>query len=215
MLNISMDNNITKYLAYAGLGIGAYLILTSNRKKAVSKPKIKDNPKPKENNPCPTEDKKEEKPKKKSGRLVKGSKEAKDYMAKIRKMQKKKKKVSSYEKGGIVKETGLAKLHKGEKVIPKEEVSNDSVKELVLYIENDSDLHRQRHEPIRKNLIKKHKKGQYKSELAIKSFKLLADEGAKKYCKEFGGTWNETFYVSERKAVAKELRDAFEQEYIK
>lgn len=65
-------------------------------------------------------------------------------------------------------------------------------RELELYIENDGTLYRQQHEPILKNLV---------------------DAGAKKYCKDFGGTWNVMFTVATRKKVAESLNESFLTEY--
>lgn len=89
-----------------------------------------------------------------------------------------------------------------------------AVRELVLFIENDSGLYRQQHLPIIKNLMLKKKKGIYDSEKAAKLFVYLAENGAKKYNKEFGdGTgYGPSFNPDTRRKVAMELRDAFEAE---
>lgn len=85
--------------------------------------------------------------------------------------------------------------------------------ELVLYTENDGQLYERVFMPIIKNLTKKKKNNTYDSESAIKAFAYLAEEGAKKYAKDFGGTWNTMFDVSTRKQVATDFRDKFERLY--
>ena len=88
------------------------------------------------------------------------------------------------------------------------------VTELVLFITNDSDLNRQRVQPIIKNLQKKFKKGAYQKQLAIKLWKYLADDGAKKYAKEVAADptgWNRMFTPADRKAVAIELEDFYRE----
>lgn len=81
--------------------------------------------------------------------------------------------------------------------------------ELKLFIDNDGDLYRQQTAPIQKNLTKKFVKGTYNHKLAVKLWKYLADNGAKKYAKDFsvGSDWNTMFTVADRKAVAQALAD--------
>lgn len=88
-----------------------------------------------------------------------------------------------------------------------------AVTELKLYIDNDAALHRQQHVPIQKNLATKMVRSQYKHDLAAKLFGHLVEAGAKKYAKEFGGTWHQLFDVPTRKAVAEELTRDFEGEF--
>lgn len=82
--------------------------------------------------------------------------------------------------------------------------------ELVLYIENDGDLYRQQNVPILRNLANKAAQGKYDHQKAIKLWMYLMDNGAKKYAKEFGGTWNTMFPVAARKEAAKVFADDFE-----
>jgi hypothetical protein len=84
--------------------------------------------------------------------------------------------------------------------------------ELRLYIDNDGDLYRSTATPIRKNLVLKQARDQYKHDLAVKAFGYLVEAGAKKYAKEFGGTWYQMFDVPTRKAVAEALTRHFEIE---
>lgn len=85
--------------------------------------------------------------------------------------------------------------------------------ELELYVDNDADLHRQMVTPIHKNLATKKVRSQYKHDLAVKAFMHLMEAGAKKYAKEFGGTWNKMFDVPTRKTVAEKFAKSFETEF--
>ncbi len=84
--------------------------------------------------------------------------------------------------------------------------------ELVLYITNDGNLYRQMVQPIIKNLKKKKAKDQYDETKALKAWMNLADAGAKKYVKEFGGMYNTTFTKATRVLAAKELQDNYAEE---
>lgn len=85
--------------------------------------------------------------------------------------------------------------------------------ELETYIVNDGTLYRQRVTPMITNLAKKMAKGTYNRTQAVKLWRYLADDGAKKYNKEFGlgsrgyGPWTPAI----RNIVAKELRDYYEE----
>lgn len=90
-----------------------------------------------------------------------------------------------------------------------------NVRELFLYITNDADLYRQRVGPIVKNLRLKVAKGKYDHDLAIKIYQYLADDGARKYMKEYGTTGDRvdsTFTKVDRTQCAKELRDYYDDE---
>jgi len=89
----------------------------------------------------------------------------------------------------------------------------DEARELLLYIENDGDLYRQQFTPILKNLTAKKARGIYEHDKAVKLFLYLVESGAKKYAKEFGGTWNLMFSIPARKSVAESLTESFEVEY--
>jgi hypothetical protein len=87
--------------------------------------------------------------------------------------------------------------------------------ELKLYIDNDEELFRRQTTPIRKNLVTKRARGQYKHPLAVKAFGYLTEAGAKKYNKEFGTSdlpWHKVFDAGTRKLVAEELAGDFEAE---
>ena len=91
--------------------------------------------------------------------------------------------------------------------------STDDVNELVLYITNDGDLYRRRTLPIISNLAKKMKHGAYDPELAVKAWQYLADDGVRKYDKEFGSGQGKLFLnKTTRTEIAKELRDHYEEQ---
>ena len=82
----------------------------------------------------------------------------------------------------------------------------DEVYELKLYIENDGDLYKQKIIPIIKNVQRKMKSGKYDHKKAPKLWMYLADEGAKKYQKEFPG-------VKFDKRVRQQVSVEFANEY--
>ena len=88
---------------------------------------------------------------------------------------------------------------------------SDEMRELKLYIDNDANLYRQRYMPILKNLSKKKKKGNYRKRLAQKAFMYLIDDGAKRYVKSYGGNHLDVFPKRQRKDLAKDYVDEFEQ----
>ena len=98
--------------------------------------------------------------------------------------------------------------------------------ELKLFTENDADLYRQQTTSILKNLATKKASGKYDHDKAVDMFIHLAESGAQKYLREFGGldvkshltrlthsTWHELFPKDIRRIVATEWRDEFEVEY--
>ena len=90
---------------------------------------------------------------------------------------------------------------------------SEEMTELKLYIDNDSSLYRQRYMPILKNLSKKKKKGRYRKTLAQKAFMYLIDDGAKRYVRSYGGNHLDVFPKRQRKQLAKEYVEEFEQIY--
>ena len=88
---------------------------------------------------------------------------------------------------------------------------SEEMKELKLYIDNDSSLYRQRYMPILKNLSKKKKKGQYRKRLAQRAFMYLIDDGAKRYVRSYGGNVRDVFPKRQRKQLAKDYVEEFEQ----
>lgn len=77
--------------------------------------------------------------------------------------------------------------------------------ELETFITNDRELMLRRLPEFIKNVARKMKRGTYDPVKAIKLWRYLADEGAKKFAQEHGGKWNEMFTVATRNAVAVEL----------
>ena len=90
-----------------------------------------------------------------------------------------------------------------------EAVDKHMVGELKLYIDNDSQLYKQRLVPIVKNIQKKMKSGKYDHSKAPKLWKYLVDDGAKKYQKEFPDV---KFSKQEKEAVAQEFADEYKDE---
>lgn len=93
-------------------------------------------------------------------------------------------------------------------------VSAEDVDELVLYITNDGDLYRGRASSIIKNLKRKANNGNYDKELTVKAWQYLADDGVRKYDKEFGSGRGSVTWLNPatRKAIATELTDYYEDE---
>ena len=90
---------------------------------------------------------------------------------------------------------------------------SEEMKELRLYIDNDSSIYRQRYMPILKNLSKKKKKGNYRKTLASKVFMYMIDDGAKRYVRSYGGNHLDVFPKRQRKQLAKDYVEEFEQIY--
>ena len=88
---------------------------------------------------------------------------------------------------------------------PKRVTLCDTGRELLLFIENDPTLHRRQTIPFRDNLTKKFNKGIYDHAKAPKLWQYLVDNGARKYCKYFGGTVRAVFPKHIREQVAQEL----------
>ena len=94
------------------------------------------------------------------------------------------------------------------------EVDKDAVRELVLVITNDGDLYRQMITPTINNMKRKAAKDKYDRDLAVKAWQYVADEGVRRYDKEFGSGRGSVAWlnVPTRKAIAEELRDYYEDE---
>mgnify|MGYP000082426267 CR=1 FL=1 len=90
---------------------------------------------------------------------------------------------------------------------------SDEMRELKLYIDNDSSLYRQRYMPILKNLSRKKKQGKYRKGLASKAFMYMIDDGAKRYVKSYGGNARDVFPKRERKDLAKDYVEEFEDTF--
>ena len=120
---------------------------------------------------------------------------------------------------GGTKKKGYSKMNKNKiaiellKIAKKITAISEDGGELLMFINNSSQLYRSRLVPIYKNLMLKKKKGVYDSNLAVKLFQYLTDEGGKMYFKEFGGgVGPNNFPTSVRREVAVYLRDRFERD---
>lgn len=95
-------------------------------------------------------------------------------------------------------------------------VDHTSVRELRVFADNDSHLYHSSKVPIEKNLLKKHAKGVYNHEKAIKLWGYHADRAAQAYHKEFGTKdqhWSKMFPKAVRNAAAKEWADDHRDEH--
>ena len=90
---------------------------------------------------------------------------------------------------------------------------SEEMMELKLYIDNDSSLYRQRYMPILKNLSRKKKQGKFRKGLAQKAFMYLIDDGAKRYTREYGGNVRDVFPKRQRKMLAQDYVDEFEETF--
>jgi len=98
-------------------------------------------------------------------------------------------------------------------MVEDNEVDEDAIRELALYIENDGQLYQQQGEPIMRNLSRKWDKGIYDHDKAKTLWKYYADTGAKKYGKEHGANDGfKMFPPAVRRAVASELADNWHEE---
>src|SRR5712664_388832 len=94
-------------------------------------------------------------------------------------------------------------------------VDEIGAKELRLFIDNDSQLYHQQVQPIQKNLRTKQARRIYDHEKAVKLYKHLADNGARRYGEEFANSKAEglrMFSPETRRAVARDLTNSFETE---
>src|SRR5271156_2257374 len=85
---------------------------------------------------------------------------------------------------------------------------SDEAEELLLYLDNESDLYAQKKLGAA-NLLKKMKRGTYEHGLAPQAWSYVVDSAAKKYAKEFNEarSWHALFDAEARRQVSKELAD--------
>ena len=93
-------------------------------------------------------------------------------------------------------------------------VSQEDVDELAIYIANDGRLYEQITTPIIKNMKRKRRNGNYDDALAVKGWQHLADEGVRRYDKEFGSGKGSITWLNKatRTAIAEELKEYYEEE---
>ena len=116
----------------------------------------------------------------------------------------------SMEESSVYGESGddISELKKLSGIEEAMDADEDTVRELVLYADNDEQLYSQSTAPIQKNLSKKFTKGTYDHELAAKLWKYHADRAAKKYGKEHGNDDGfAMFSPADRRAAAQEFAD--------
>ncbi len=97
----------------------------------------------------------------------------------------------------------------------RDPVDEHAATELVMYIENTSDLSldgpRGQGRSILLNALRKWKKGTYDSAKAVKLFEYLTEAGARRYAKEFDSekNWSKMFTPATRHEAAKQLEASF------
>lgn len=94
-------------------------------------------------------------------------------------------------------------------------MDTDAITELDLYITNDGNLYRSMTQSIEKNMRRKHEKGTYSQELAVKGWMHLVDAGARQYIREFCGgvsKISDVFPIAERRELAKQFEERFRTE---
>jgi hypothetical protein len=93
--------------------------------------------------------------------------------------------------------------------------SERAADELVLWLDNDGDIYRQRYIPIVKNMVRKKAQGKYDRNAAVKGWMYAVDDAAKSYVREVRSEykWHDLFPKSVRERAARELRDRFERDY--
>jgi hypothetical protein len=91
----------------------------------------------------------------------------------------------------------------------KEAPNEHEVRELEVWVENDSQIYHSRLIPIYKNFQRKKANGTYNHELAVKGMMYAVNDSNKNYKKEFGYS----FTPSVRRAVARNMVKFFEAEY--
>jgi hypothetical protein len=91
----------------------------------------------------------------------------------------------------------------------REEADEVAADELLIYLDNEQDIYRQKQD-IADNLLRKIKKGVYSHVRAADLWMYVVERAAKKYAKEFSSSerdWSSIFVPATRDAVAKELAD--------
>lgn len=98
----------------------------------------------------------------------------------------------------------------------RDPVDEHAATELVMYIENESDLSPDgpsgQGRSVLLNALRKWKKGTYDPTQAVRLFEYLAEAGAKRYAKEFGSSpkeWSTMFTPATRHEAAKQLEASF------
>ena len=90
-------------------------------------------------------------------------------------------------------------------------IDQSLVTEIALFIDNDSNIYRQRIVPFMKNFARKIDKNKFKEDLAIKGLaNNVVPDGVRKYNKEFGSTLRTN--AEEKKLIAKNIFDGMKEE---
>lgn len=117
----------------------------------------------------------------------------------------------------LVEEHGLLKATEAPRAVTahRDPADQQAATELVMYIENESDLSpdgpRGQGQSVRVNALKKWRAGTYDPVLGVRLFEYLAEAGAKRYAKEFsvGTDWSTIFNPATRHEAARQLEASF------
>lgn len=88
-------------------------------------------------------------------------------------------------------------------------MADDNDTELELYINNDGKMYRDLTRPLQKRLAMEKAIGTYSRDRALKEFKQIAKDGAGRYRKE----WGHSFDAKTQHRAARGMLDYFETEY--
>lgn len=103
-----------------------------------------------------------------------------------------------------------------------EEYGAPDVEDLIMWIDNDSDVYFRNYQPVAKNMLRKLKSGRYDHAMAPKGWMYVVDAGAKSFVEQtLAGEgvldvpvqWHEVFPKAMRMEAAQELADRFLQQY--
>lgn len=94
----------------------------------------------------------------------------------------------------------------------REEADETAADELLLYLDNESDIYEMKRSVVN-NLLKKLNGGSYNHSFAMRAWQPVVERAAKKYSKEYstGSDWSKIFAPATRDLVAKELADRWYQ----
>jgi hypothetical protein len=109
-------------------------------------------------------------------------------------------------------ESGVGEMSESPRGVP---ANKDAAHELALFTTNDGDIYRRHVQSTIKALARKIRNGTYNADLAVNAWAYVADAGAQKYTKEFGGSGNGSygsFSKADRMAAAKEIGDYYDEE---
>jgi len=98
----------------------------------------------------------------------------------------------------------------------KEETDNDQrlVGALTEFIKKDPELNKNRLVPVTSNLQRKRREGSYDSNLALKGFRILVDEGARKFFNSNDGKYMGDVFSSQEQMFTSEIKNQTAQKFL-